>query len=154
QQTVSIEYRWADGRFDRSPDIVREFVRANVDVIVTNATPNVLAAKRATSAIPIVFASAGDPVGNGLVTSLSRPGGNITGLSVQGGDLSAKVVDLLRQTLPGLRRIAFLSHVNNPVTMLQRRAFADAASSAGIDTIVAEVWNAEHLVPAIRDVKG
>jgi putative tryptophan/tyrosine transport system substrate-binding protein len=81
-QTVAIEYRWAEGRFERSPAIIAEFVRLKVDVIVTHATQNVVAAKQVTSVIPIVFASAGDPVGDGLVTSLARPGANVTGLSV------------------------------------------------------------------------
>ena len=85
--TVAIEYRWAEGRSERSPAIIAEFVRLKVDVIVTHATPHVLAAKQATSVVPIVFPSAGDPVGNGLVTSLARPGGNVTGLSVQSSDL-------------------------------------------------------------------
>ena len=91
-QTVAIEYRWVEGRFERSPAIIAEFVRLKVDVIVTHATANVLAAKQVTSVIPIVFASAGDPVGNALVASLARPGGNVTGLSVQGTDMAGKTV--------------------------------------------------------------
>ena len=89
-QTVTIEYRWVEGRFERSPAIIAEFVRLKVDVIVTHATPNVLAAKQVTSVVPIVFPLAGDPVGNGLVTSLARPGGNVTGLSVQSSDLAKR----------------------------------------------------------------
>ena len=89
-RTVAIEYRWAEGRFDRSAAVFAEFVSRHVDVIVTHATPNVLAAKQTTSIVPIVFASAGDPVGNNLVASLGRPGGNITGLSVQASDLAGK----------------------------------------------------------------
>jgi ABC-type uncharacterized transport system substrate-binding protein len=107
-QTISIEYRWAEGRFEHSPAIIAEFVRLKVDIIVTNSTPNVLAAKQVTSAIPVVFPSAGDPVGNGLVTSLARPGGNITGLSVQSSELAQKLVQLLREFLPTLRRLATL----------------------------------------------
>jgi ABC-type uncharacterized transport system substrate-binding protein len=90
-QTVAIEYRWVEGRFERSPAIIAEFVRLKVDVIVTNATPNVVAAKQVTSVIPIVFPSAGDPVGTGLVASLARPGGNVTGLSVQSAQLVQKL---------------------------------------------------------------
>ena len=99
-QTVAIEYRWVEGRFERSPAIIAEFVRLKVDVIVTHATPNVVAAKQVTSVIPIVFPSAGDPVGTGLVASLARPGGNVTGLSVQSAELVQKLVQLLRETAP------------------------------------------------------
>src|ERR1700745_2241537 len=85
-RTVSIEYRWAEGRYERAAEIAAEFVRLKVDVIVTSSTPNVLATKKATSEIPIIFASAGDPVGGGLVASLARPGGNVTGLSIQAAE--------------------------------------------------------------------
>ena len=101
-QTVAIEYRWVEGRFERSPAIIAEFVRLKVDLIVTHATPNVVAAKQVTSVIPIVFPSAGDPVGNRLVTSLAQPGGNVTGLSVRSSDLASKLVELLRDLLPNL----------------------------------------------------
>src|SRR5262250_3253886 len=87
-RTVAIEYRWAEGRSERFAEIAAEFVRLKVDVIVTSGTPQVLAAKQATSVIPIVFARVGDPLANGLVASLARPGGNITGLSVQSNELA------------------------------------------------------------------
>jgi putative ABC transport system substrate-binding protein len=153
-QTVAIEYRWAEGRFERSPEIIAEFVRLKVDVIVTHATANVLAAKQATSVIPIVFASAGDPVGDGLVASLARPGGNVTGLSTQGADMAGKTVDMLRDLLPNLGRLAVLSHVDNPVTMLQRDAFRAAAGRFGIDVAIAEIRRAEDIAPAIEGLKG
>jgi putative ABC transport system substrate-binding protein len=86
-RTVAIVYRWVEGREDRFTEVTDEFVRLKVDVIVTSGTPEVLAAKQATSVIPIVFATAGDPVGNGLVASLARPGGNVTGLSLQSNDI-------------------------------------------------------------------
>ena len=121
-QTVAIEYRWVEGRFERSPAIIAEFVRLKVDVIVTHATPNVVAAKQVTSVIPIVFPSAGDPVGTGLVASLARPGGNVTGLSVQSAELVQKLVQLLRELLPNLDRLAMLYHIGNPVTALQADA--------------------------------
>ena len=104
-QTVGIEYRWVEGRFERSPAIIAEFVRLKVDVIVTHATPNVVAAKHVTSVVPIVFASAGDPVGNGLVTSLARPGGNVTGMANQMSDTAGKKLEFLREVVPGLRRL-------------------------------------------------
>ena len=153
-QSVAIEYRWAEGRFERSPEIIAEFVRLKVDVIVTHATANVLAAKQVTSVIPIVFASAGDPVGDGLVASLARPGGNVTGLSVQGSDMAGKAVDMLRDLLPNLGRLAVLSHVDNPVTMLQRDAFRAAAGRFGIDVAIAEIRRAEDIAPAIEGLKG
>jgi putative tryptophan/tyrosine transport system substrate-binding protein len=99
-RNVAIEYRWAEGRTERLAEFAAEFVRLKVDVIVTSATPPVLAAKKATSVIPIVFAAVGDPVGTGLVTSLARPGGNVTGLSLQATDLAGKRLELLREVLP------------------------------------------------------
>src|SRR6516165_3516868 len=102
-RTVAIEYRWAEGREARFAEIATEFVRLKVDVIFTYATPSSIAAKRATAVIPIVFAAAGDPVGSGLVASLARPGGNITGLSIQQTDLASKRLEILRELLPGLR---------------------------------------------------
>jgi ABC-type uncharacterized transport system substrate-binding protein len=89
-RTVAIEYRWAEGRTERAAEIAAEFVQRNVDVIVTSGTAFVVAAKQATSVIPIVFAAAGDPVGTGLVASLARPGGNVTGLSIQQPDVAAR----------------------------------------------------------------
>src|SRR5215471_3852665 len=100
-RTITIEYRWAEGRPERIVQIAAEFVRLNVDVIVTEGTPEVLAAKQTTSVIPIVFARAGDHVANGLVASLARPGGNVTGLSAQTGDLAGKRLELLREVVPG-----------------------------------------------------
>jgi putative tryptophan/tyrosine transport system substrate-binding protein len=101
-QTLTIEYRWAEGRTERFPEIAAEFVRLNVDAIVTAGTEATLAAKRASSTIPVVFATAGDPLATGLVASLSRPGGNVTGLSNQAHDLAAKRMELLRELLwPG-----------------------------------------------------
>ena len=113
-RTIAIEYRWAEGRDERFAEIAAEFVRLKVDVIVTSGTPAVLAAKQATSVIPIVFATAGDPVGTGLVASLARPGGNVTGLSIQATDLAGKRLELLREVVPGLRRLAIMANVGNP----------------------------------------
>src|SRR5262249_8150236 len=96
RRTVAIEYRWAEGKAERFAEIAAEFVRLNVDVIVTYGTPPVVAAKRTTSVIPIVFALAGDPVGSGLVESLGRPGGNVTGLSLEQTESVGKRLDLLR----------------------------------------------------------
>src|SRR5262249_361135 len=108
---LAIEYRWAEGRFDRSPAIIAEFVRLKVDVIVTHATANVVAAKQPTSPIPIIFTSVADPVGNNLVASLARPDGNVTGLSAQIADVAGKRLELLREIIPGLRRLALMANV-------------------------------------------
>src|SRR5262249_13332795 len=99
-RNVAIEYRWAEGRVERYDEIAAEFVRLKVDVILTHNTPPVLAAKQATSIIPIAFASAGDPVGPGVVASLARPGGNVPGLSSQTADISAKRLEILREVVP------------------------------------------------------
>src|SRR5262245_40742055 len=105
-RNVAIEYRWGEGRTERFTEIADEFVRFKVDVILTHNTPPTLAAKQATSVIPIVFATAGDPVGTGIVASLARPGGNISGLSGQAPDSGGKRIELLREFIPALRRLA------------------------------------------------
>jgi putative ABC transport system substrate-binding protein len=114
-RTVAVEYRWAEGRAERAAEIAAEFVRLKVDVIVTYATPPTLAAKQATSAIPIVFAAAGDPLGAGLVASLARPGGNVTGLSLQSTDLVGKRLELLREVVPGLHRFGDRGQCRQPI---------------------------------------
>ena len=120
-RTVAIEYRWAEGRSERYNEIAAEFVRLKVDVIVTWGTASVIAAKQATSVIPIVFALAGDPVGTGLVASLARPGGNVTGLSSQSADLGGKRLELLREVFATLRRLAIMANVDNPLAVLDMR---------------------------------
>src|SRR5262249_49365287 len=105
-RNVTIEVRWAEGRGERAAEIAAEFVRLKVDIIATGATAAALAAKSATSTIPVVFAVATDPIGSGLVESLARPGGNATGLSVQTIDLAGKRLELLREVVPDLRRLA------------------------------------------------
>jgi putative ABC transport system substrate-binding protein len=108
--TIAIEYRWAEGRTERFAEIAAEFVRLNVDVIVTAGAGPVIAAKQATSNIPIVFAVASDPVATGLVAALARPGGNVTGMSYQGPDLATKRLELLREVIPGFRRLAVMAN--------------------------------------------
>jgi ABC-type uncharacterized transport system substrate-binding protein len=153
-QTVRIIDRWVEGRFERSPEIIAEFVRLKVDVIVTHATPNVLAAKKMTSEIPIVFPSAGDPVANGIVASLARPGGNVTGLSVRSADLAHKMVELLRDLLPNIHRLAILYHVGNPISLLQTSSVRSAAGTSGLDVAIVEIRKGEDLAPAIDALKG
>ena len=118
-RTIAIEYRWGEGREERFAEAAAELVRLKVDVSVVSGTPAVMASKRVTSTIPIVFATAGDPVGNHLVDSLARPGGNVTGLSVQSNELAGKRIELLREVVPGLRRLAILGNVGNPFTVLE-----------------------------------
>jgi putative tryptophan/tyrosine transport system substrate-binding protein len=107
-RTITIEYRWADGREERFAEIAAELVRLKPDVIVTSGTQAVMASKKATSVIPIVFATAGDPVGSGLVGSLARPAGNVTGLATLANEVAGKRLELLREIVPGLRRLAIM----------------------------------------------
>lgn len=152
--TVAIEYRWAEGRFDRAPALVAELVQLKVDVLVTHSTPNVVAAKQATSVIPIVFAAIGDPVGIGLVQSLSRPGGNITGLSLQSNDLAGKRLQLMREVIPDLHRVAFLGGSDNPVTATEVAEFQAAAQTLGLDIIRSDIARADDIAPIIQSLKG
>ena len=118
-RNLAIEYRWAEGRNERYAENAAEFVRLKLDVIVTSATPATLAAKQATAVIPIVFAAVSDPVGTGLVASLARPGGNVTGLANQISDTAGKKLELLREVVPGLRRLAIMANVGNPASVLE-----------------------------------
>jgi putative ABC transport system substrate-binding protein len=152
-RTVTIEYRWAEGRTERAVEIAAEFVRLKVDVIVTNATPNVAAAKQATSVIPIVFAAAGDPVGTGLVASLARPEGNVTGLSLQSADVASKRLGLLREVIPGLRQLAILANAGNLNAALEIGELQAAARTVGLEVATPEIWRAEDIPPAIEAVK-
>ncbi len=153
-RTVAIEYRWAEGRYEHLAEIAAEFVRLKVDVIVTYATPPVVAAKQATADIPIVSAVMGDPVGTGLVASLARPGGNVTGLSVLTPDLAGKRLELLREVVPGLRRLAFLGNVGNPITALEMGEVQTAARTLGLDLVTLEIRRPEDIVPAFETLKS
>jgi ABC-type uncharacterized transport system substrate-binding protein len=153
-RTVAIEYRWAEGRTERFDEIAAEFVRRKVDVIVTSATAAVVVAKQATSVIPIVFAAAGDPVGTGLVASLARPGGNITGLSIQQTDVAAKRLELLREVVPGLGRLAILGNVGGPAVLLDMREVRAAARTLGLEVIASEIQRGEDIAPAFEALKG
>jgi putative tryptophan/tyrosine transport system substrate-binding protein len=153
-RNVAIEYRWAEGRFDRSPALAAEFVRLKVDVIVTHATANVVAAKQATSVIPIVFAAVPDPIGDNLVTSLARPGGNVTGLSNQAPDLAGKRIELLRKVVAGLGRLAIVANVSSPNAVLEMREAEAAAHKVGLEVASFEVRRAEDIAPAFEALKG
>jgi putative tryptophan/tyrosine transport system substrate-binding protein len=153
-RTVAIEYRWAEGRTERFDEIAAEFVRRKVDVIVTSATAAIVAAKQATSVIPIVFAAAGDPVGTGLVASLARPGGNVTGLSIQQTDVAAKRLELLREFVPGLRRLAILANVDGPAVLLDMREVQTTARPLGLEVVTSEIRRGEDIAPAFETLKG
>jgi ABC-type uncharacterized transport system substrate-binding protein len=152
-RTVAIEYRWAEGRSERLTEMAGEFVRLKVDVIVT-AGSAFLAVKQATSVIPIVFAIADDPVEAGFAASLARPGGNITGLSIQRGDTLGKRLELLREVLPGLRRLAILANVGDPNTAREIGEVEAAARALGFEVAKLEIRRAEDIAPAFEALKG
>ncbi len=153
-RNVAIDYRWAEGRSERFAEIAAEFVRRKVDVILTHNTPPTLAAKQATSAIPIVFATAGDPVGSGIVASLARPGGNVTGLSSETPDTASKKLGLLRELVPGLQRLAILADVGNPYAALDERKVGEAARTVGAEVAIFEMRQAGNLDSAFEAMKG
>jgi len=148
-RTVGIEYRWADARNERFAEIAAEFVRRKVDIIVTSGTA-VAAAKQETSIIPIVFALAVDPIGMGLVSSLARPGGNITGLSLQAPDIAGKRLELLREIVPNLRRLAVMANVANSQVLLEVREVQAAAGTLGLTVVLSEIRRADDIAPAFK----
>ena len=151
-RNIKIDVRWAEGRHDRSVEIAADFVRLKVDVIVTYSTEQIQIAKQATSIIPIVFALAADPVGSNLVASLARPGGNLTGLSVQNVDLTGKRFELLREIVPSLRRLAVLFNGNNPTSMTEIDIVRTVAGPLGIEVFASEIWGAEDIAAAIATI--
>ena len=153
-RNIAIEVRWAEGRSERYAEIAAEFVRLNVDVIVTVGTPASLAAKQATSVVPIVFVAASDPVGTGLVASLARPGGNVTGLSNQQADLAGKRVELLREVVPGLRQLAIMANVDNSASVLEMREVQTAARTIGLEVAILEVRQAEDIANGFELLKS
>ena len=131
-KTVAIEYRYAEGLANPLPDLVADLVRLNVDVIVTSSTPATLALKNGTKTIPIVFVAVSNPVGSGIVASLARPGGNLTGLSNQLADLVGKHLELLKEVVPKVSRVAALGTTANPDGAGSLRAIEVAARSLGV----------------------
>jgi putative ABC transport system substrate-binding protein len=136
---LMIEYRSADGRSERFPDLAAELVRLKVDVIMTRGTPAVLAAKNATGTIPVVMAASGDPVLSGVVASLARPGGNVTGLSAIVGEISGKRLELIREVVPGVSRVAALFNMSNPIDALQWKETESAAPSLRVQLQLLDV---------------
>jgi putative ABC transport system substrate-binding protein len=153
-RTVAIEYRWAEGRSERMIELAAELVRLKPDVIVTAGTA-VPALKQATSVIPIVFAIGRDPIAEGLVASLARPGGNVTGLSTQVTDLAGKRLELLREVVPGVRKLAVLTEVEDPAALLERREVEAAARKLGLTVVALDLRRPDQeLAPAFEALKG
>ena len=151
-RTIAIEYRWSEGRPERYAEIAAEFVRLKVDVILTvgSAVPIV---RQATTVIPIVFAIATDPVGSGLVASLAKPGGNVTGQSNQAAELAGKKVELLREVMPQLRRLAVMFNADNTQPALEMGATQAEARRLGLEIIPLAIRRAEDIAPAFQDLK-
>jgi len=151
-RTIAIEYRWAEGRPERVAEIAADFVRLNVDVIVTygDAVPVI---KQATTIIPVVFALANNPVGGGLVDSLARPGGNVTGLSSQSTDIVGKRLELLHEVAPGLRRVAVMFNAGYPDAVLEMAEVQAAARILAIEVAPVEIRRAEDIPPAVAGLK-
>jgi putative tryptophan/tyrosine transport system substrate-binding protein len=153
-RNIAIEYRWAEGQEDRYAVFAAELVQRRVDVIVTAGTSATMSVKKATPTIPVVFASAGDPVQTGLVASLARPGGNVTGLSNLQTDLGGIRLELLREVVPTLKRVALLGNVDSPLITLEMEGVEAAAAKLGLDALRLEVRKAEDIIPSIEAVKG
>jgi putative ABC transport system substrate-binding protein len=153
-RTVAIDYRWAEGREERYAELAAEFVRLKVDVIVTSGTPAVMAAKQLTATIPIVFATAVDPVENNLIASLARPDGNVTGLSVQQGDLVGKRIELLREVAPSIHRLAILANVGNAGAALEMGKVQTLVSPLGLQVVTSAIRRAEDITPAFEVFDG
>jgi putative ABC transport system substrate-binding protein len=153
-RNIAIEQRWAEGRNDRFAEIAAEFVRLKANVIVAAGTAAVIAVKQATAVIPIVSPILGEPVGTGLVASLARPGGNITGLSLTVPGLSGKRVELLRELIPDIRRLAIMASVGNPNAALTIQEVQAAARTLGFEVVTVEIRRAEDIEPAIEGLKG
>jgi putative ABC transport system substrate-binding protein len=152
-RTIAIVYRWDEGRPERVTEIAAEFVRLKVDVIVTYGAA-IATLKQATAVIPIVFAVATDPVGGGLVASLPRPGGNVTGLSAEQTDLAGKRVQLLREVVPGLRRLAVMVNVDYPSAVLEMGEVQAAARTLNMEVVPLEILRAGDIAPAFEVLKA
>jgi putative tryptophan/tyrosine transport system substrate-binding protein len=152
-QTVTIEYRWAESQSERFPEIAADLVRLRVDIIVATSIAAVFGCKQATTVIPIVFPLAGDPLATGLVASLARPGGNVTGLSNQGADLAGKRLEILREVNPELRRFAVLANVEYPGRISELADIQTAARTLGLNAAVFEIRPAEDISPVIDTMR-
>lgn len=153
-ENLVIEYRSADGRADKFPELARELVRLDVDLIVTRGTPAAMAAKRASAKIPIVSAATGQPLDVGLVTSLAHPGGNFTGLSSISNDIESKQIELIRELVPGINRIAFLYNMGNPIYPLSWQEIEGLVPPRGIQPQLLDVRNVGDLRPAFNAARA
>jgi putative tryptophan/tyrosine transport system substrate-binding protein len=152
-RNLAIEYRWAEGRSERFAEISAEFVRLNVDVIVTGGNA-AGAAKHATTTVPIVFVLAVDPVAMGLVASLARPGGNVTGLSNQQTDIVGKRLELLRDVVPNLHRLAIMANVGFPEAVIEMSEAQTAAEALGLEVVTAQIRKSEDIAAAFAALTG
>jgi putative ABC transport system substrate-binding protein len=152
-RTIAIEYRWSQGRPERVAEFAAEFVRKKVDVIVTYGGA-IAALKRATTVIPTVFAIAGDPVRSGFVESLARPGGNVTGMSLQQNDIASKRIEILRDVIPNLRRLAILFNAGYPASVLEAGEVQAAARAIGLEVAPHEIRRAEDIAPVFEALKS
>jgi putative tryptophan/tyrosine transport system substrate-binding protein len=153
-RTVAIEYRWADGHTERFAEIAAEFARLKVDIIVTAGPQAVSAAKQAMPVTPIVFAITGDAVDTGIVASLARPGGNVTGLSMLIPDTAGKKLELLREVVPGLRRLAVMANVGFSESLQEMGVVQPMARTLGLDVATLEIRRAEDIAPAFGALNG
>jgi len=151
-RTVETEYLYADGQFDRLPDLVAKLVEHKVDLIFTASTPAIIAAKRATEKIPVVFAASSDPISTGVVASLARPGGNITGLSLMASDLSGKRLELIHTLVPGVNSIAVVWDSSNPGMALRVRETRAAAEHSKIEFFDAGARNLDELAAMFAEL--
>ena len=151
---LKIVYRWAEGHNERFGEIADELVKLNVDLILTHNTVLTLAVKQATSSIPIVFATAGDPVGSGIVASLARPGGNVTGLSGQAPDTAGKRIEILREMTPGLKRLGVLTEPANPYAALDVREVERAARTFNVEVQIFELGASDRIDETINSLNG
>jgi putative ABC transport system substrate-binding protein len=151
-RNIVIEYRWAEGEYARLPALIAELLALKVDVIVTAGTPAALAVKRATTSIPLVMVAVGDPVGTGLVPSLSHPGGNITGLTSISAEMEGKRLELLREVIPGVSHIAVLWNAANPIQEIQERATRTAAQVLRMKVLSLGVRTIEQIKDAFATI--
>ena len=153
-QNLSIDVRWPQGSFDQDPSVVTELVNSNVDVIVAQGTPTVIAVRRATSTIPIVMAVVGDPVGSGFIASLARPGGNITGLTNIAVELSAKLMELFAELVPGMKRVGVVHIPNNPFHTMALREIEDAVRKLNMQVQVVNAQTSDEFDRAFAQLSA
>jgi len=151
-QNLSIDVRWPQGSFDQDPSVVTELVNSNVDVIVVWGTPTMIAVRRATSTIPIVMTGLGDPIGSGFIASLARPGGNITGLTNISVDLSAKLMELFSELVPGMKRVGVVRNPNNPAVTVMLRETEDAVRKLNMQVEVVEAQTPDEFERAFAQL--